>query len=267
MTRTRLLRARERRGRVTYETVVRQAFATVPHYREAWVAAGRPVSDVDPLRATDIDRHLVRLYPLAEPWLGPGDQPPFVDRPSDISAALEDTGHVDGDHIVDLRTSLLDWQSVGRSPYTAAVVPDPADALTGRHLRVRLAEAGRMTLLGDAEMLAAHRDRVGAEHLVNAVVERRALSAFADGAEQAPAVGEAALLHDPYLGYVAHHYGACGSWHVLEELVDARSGSEGLELTGLARRRPTLIRILPEGGRALTVGRCSHGKTTLGRAA
>ena len=81
---------------------------------------------------------------------------------------------------------------------------------------------------------------------------------------QAEAVEEPAVVHDPFLGYIAARAPDCNEIHLLWDRVHAKVSSDGLLFTRLRGRRPTLVNVSAVDTGFSAVRRCRlHGTPVL----
>jgi hypothetical protein len=233
--------AHERR----YGRAVAAAHGTVPYYRERWVH-GVAASERPPTPAADLDRHLARLFPIAQPLRARGELPPWLGEPRELFEALLLTEQYEpADPLLEIRPALLDWRhlgpaSVGR--YGVVLAPDAVAAPGAPALSAGAGATGRISLLGSAAELAAIEPRL--EPAARCFV-RVALDDDHGNRAVVPEHPRAALLYEEHLGYIGARAASCGQWHVNWRRVHCRATSAGLAFTKLVRRRPTLVDVVP----------------------
>ncbi|WP_426501928.1 hypothetical protein ACPPVO_30215 [Dactylosporangium sp. McL0621] len=245
-----------------YAAAAARAHAEVPYYRERDARAGAP-DTAAPLPADRLARHYHELFPLAAPWRGESDPPAWLPDGADLAAALALTGrHRPGTPVFELRPALLDLR-LPRGSYrvllTAAADVDPTAPDPRPPQRAAFAATRPATLLGppdDLARLAGAVDTAGA--LVLPVLPLAA--ARADP-------GRPALLYDEHLGWAGAWSAECGRAHLSWRALFAGGTPEGLLLTRLHRRRPTLVDVRPDGTAGLGVAACPrHGTPVVGPA-
>ncbi|MFC0623267.1 hypothetical protein [Kribbella deserti] len=145
--------------------------------------------------------------------------------------------------ILEVRDSLLDRQRLGHHPYgvlLSANAEVPSEQWRAEH-NARIVEQASGRGLA---VVGASADLVELE----GVVER--------GALEGPPTTGAALLHDPWLGYVAARARRCDVLHVNWRDYHVRAEGDALAWTDLRRSRPTLVDVL--AGSGWDLGDCPH---------
>ncbi|HWM03194.1 MAG TPA: hypothetical protein VNP92_12755 [Actinophytocola sp.] len=235
-----------------YRRVVRDAFATVPLYRERWALDGR----TDPVLVPGRTGHdggaighgeAIRRIPDLVP-IGGGSAEP--DPLRGLGSVLPRLGA--GGLVV-----VLD--GTGARP--------PADLREG--LRGCVLDPNRLTT-DHTGALAEINGRLRRGTAVLAVGTDKDLARLAEALEddtlqvlptrELSDLGSAGLLHDPLLGFLGN-VGDCGRWHVDRRHVYVRETAAGLAFTVLGKASPRLVDILVGDGVPGTVARCPRHAT------
>jgi hypothetical protein len=252
-----------------------RAFADVPFYREQWASAGRQLSEPVPVRACDLQHELYRLCPLRSPWDPRREATLWTGELADLAAALSAVGMPPHETpVLDVRASAVDWTRFEHAgaPYGFLLSRDADVASECRrmalHLRaLKLAvDEGRAVVVGPRdevpEILRAIDTALGDVAVQWSVVHRMTLSEAAAAGHGEHA--EPAIVHDPFLGYVAARSPECGEVHVLWDRIHVKASPDGLLFTRLSGRRPTLVNVVPVDCGFAAVGRCPmHGTPVL----
>jgi len=247
-----------------------RAFAEVPFYREQWASAGRELSEPAPVRAADLRQELFRLCPLRSPWDPRREPTLWAGELAGLEAALSAVGMPPRrTPVIELRASAVDWTRFGPAgaPYAFLLSRDADVASEGARTALQLAamklavDHGRAVVVGPRDELPEILRAVDAALAPVAVrwsaVHRMTLA-------EAAAAAEPAVVHDPFLGYIAARSPECGEAHVLWERVHVKASPDGLLFTRLRGRRPTLVNVLPADPGFRAVGRCPvHGTPVL----
>lgn len=244
--------------RTAYRRAVRDAFATVPLYRERWALDGRtdPVlvpgklgTDGGAVGAAEIARRLADLVPI-----GGGERQP--DPVRGLGPVLPP--HGERTLVVVLDTASTRPPADLR-PGARGCVVDPGhlsadlDSAVAAEVSRLLRTDGTVLAVGTDENLARFTDTLPAGD--GARVRRvpvRTLDRLGDGPH--------GVLHDPLLGYLGS-LGDCGAWHVDWRRVYVRETSAGLAFTVLHQRSPRLVDVLAGGGVPGTVSYCARHAT------
>jgi hypothetical protein len=235
--------------------VAGRAHREVPYYRERDARAGA-ADTAAALPETDLDRFYHQLFPLGEPWLGEADAPAWLPAGAELREALALTGrHSPGATVFELRPALLDVRLPGgahRVLLNGAAVVDPFAPDPRPAQREALAATRPATVLGTPADLA---ELAGAADLSGAMV--LPVHPFAS-VRSGP--GAPALLFDAHLGWAGAHSAGCGRAHLSWRRLFARATGDGLLVTKLHQRRPTLVDVLVAGTAGLAVALCPrHG--------
>lgn len=248
---------------------VRTAFLRVPFYREQAVVAGRVPPEPEPVAVADLAGELYRLCPLGRQW-EPGREPPlWGSRRAGLRRALAMAGVLDRRAaVLEVRPALVEARRLRPAgPAYAPVLAPGADtggadrwAELDRRPAGLAASAGRVVLVGPPGEAEAVLARLGLGEAGDGVevVHRLAPADVPAGPGRAPVV-----VTDPLLGDVGARRPGCGLVHLDWRRWHARAGDDGLVLTALARRRPTIVGVVvPAPGVAVT--RCPrHGTPVL----
>jgi hypothetical protein len=231
-----------------------RAFREVPFYREQWASAGRELPEPLPVTAGELQQELFRLCPLRSQW-DPRREPTLW---TGESGALADALTLaDPDQrrmpVLEVREAAVDWTQIGnhRAPYAFLLRPDADVGGDGRRLALQLAalklavDHGRVIVVGSSAELAEllpELDRALAPVVVGwSPVHRVTLMQAASTSD----AGVPAVLHDPFLGYIAARVRDCGEFHLLWDRVHAKLSPSGLLFTRLRGRRPMLVNVIP----------------------
>jgi hypothetical protein len=260
----------ERRRRSTVD----HAFRTVPFYREQWARAGRAAAEPEPVPAADLSEQLFRLCPLTRPWKPNREPSLWVGDPRALADALALAGVLPGrSPVLEVRRAMVDWRrlTIAGNPYGVLLSPDadvwPKGRLAMQLRALLLAQVhGGATVVGSPSELTGVLDEadvaLGGTSLEWTRVHRLTLTE----AQVAPAGGAAmpAVVHDPFIGYLASRVPDCGEVHLLWKRVHCASTVDGLAFTRLCGHRPALVNVLPVNPGFSSVGRCSvHGTPVL----
>ncbi|WP_018684946.1 hypothetical protein [Actinokineospora enzanensis] len=220
-----------------------RAIAEVPFYRGRY-AVGLGLSPVPSAELTD---RLWSLCPIAHPYSPAREPTLWTGDPADLSAVLRISG-TGNTPVLEVRQSLVPWTRLGPRDY-APVLSASAVALDVSALDTRARElaAGRRTVL------------IAPPDEVADVVRRTARHGPVIHRLTTPSGDIPAVLHDPRVGYFAALAPTCGHWHIPWRRFHVEGGADGLLVTALRRRRPTLVRILvPARG---SIGLCPRHRT------
>ncbi len=252
--------AQERR----YARTVARAYGTVPYYRERW-PSGQAQGTRPSTPAANLEDHVARLFPLAEPLRSSGELPPWLGGPRELFEALLLTEeHDPSATLLEIRPALLDWRSLGPcgiGRYGVVLSPAAIAAPTAARVRPDLVSAQPLELLGSPAELTATLPAL--VHSARQFVRVR----LDEGVDDSVTPAHAAVLFDSHLGYIGARATSCGEWHVNWRRVDCRATPEGLAFTKLLQRRPTLVDLVPEQTGFVAVAPCArHGSPVLVRA-
>ena len=250
-----------------------RAFREVPFYREQWAYAGRELPEPLPVRAAELQQELFRLCPLRSPWDPRREPTLWTGDPGALSDALTVAGTAPRRvPVLEVRGAAVDWARVGRygTPYGFVLRADADVASDGRRLALHLAalklavDHGRAVVVGSShdwsQLLPELDSALDAVAVQWSLVRRMTLAE----ASQAEAVEEPAVVHDPFLGYIAARAPDCNEIHLLWDRVHAKVSSDGLLFTRLRGRRPTLVNVSAVDTGFSAVRRCRlHGTPVL----
>jgi hypothetical protein len=252
--------------------VVARAFRTVPFYREQWAAAGRVLTEPEPVPARDLTEQLFRLCPLGRPF-DPAREPSlWTDDAGTLRAALRALCGPPARRptaVVEVRPAMIDRSRLGRNgPRYAAYLPPGADVVDERRRHalnrraVAVARSGDVIVVGTGGELAEVLPELtavapGSSQRLRPVPR----AALADALDESGPV----MAHDPVLGYYAVRRPSCGRLHVLWRHFHARvADGYAVRLTALRRRRPTLCDVIPTGAERGALAMCpDHATPTL----
>lgn len=237
--------------------VATRALRDVSFYREQCARSGTGLRVPEPVRSADLESRLWTLCPLSAPY-SPNREPSlWTGDPADLAAVLRLAG-CPSRAVLEQRSSWVPWTrlAVGGPRYAAVLAADAPGV-----------DAERVAALDEpARRLAAHQDavlvgdpataaRIG---FTGTVVPRCSL------AEAAGHTGGPAVVFDAHLGYFAARPASCAAWHVSWRRFHAEVTDGAVLVTALHRRRPTLVRVIPEDSAFTAVGECAeHGTPIL----
>jgi hypothetical protein len=239
-----------------YRRAVRRAFATVPFYREQWARAGRVLAEPEPTPAGELPDPPHALCPFRRPWAPQREPSLWTPAPGALARALWLAGCRAGVPVLEVRHALLDRAGRGHR-----VLLGP-DAVVASPARRRELNAAALAGAGPA-WVVGHPGELDELDLPGGLrrVHRLPVAAAAGAAAGVPVVP--VVLHDRALGYLGALVPACGELH-LDRRVFARDRGGVVALSLPHARRPTLLDIVPPGGDAVRLGRCSrHGTPVL----
>ncbi|MDR8414762.1 hypothetical protein MTP10_39305 [Nonomuraea sp. 3-1Str] len=254
-----------------YRRVVSTAFRRVPFYRDQWVAAGRALDEPEPTPSAALAGQLFRLCPFALPF-DPSREPSlWTGDGSDLRDALALAGAPRRTPVLEVRAAVLDRRTLAAPPFAwrgprygvllgpdAKVVDESRrHALNAAALRLA-AEAGRAVVVGERAALDAVLPELTGVRV--SVVERLSLARAAKVGDAPVRAGDAAVVHDPRLGYLASVVPCCGRTHLLWRHFHARPAGGTLTFTALRRRRPMLVNVVPDDPGTPAIAVCpEHG--------
>lgn len=249
-----------------------RAFREVPFYREQWAYARRELSEPLAVTAGELQRELFRLCPLRSQW-DPRREPTLWTGESGVLANALTLAGADWPRIpvLEVREAAVDWTHIGhRRPYAFLLSPDADVGGDGRRLALQLAalklavDHGRAIVVGSStelvELLPEVERALAPVVVAWSPVHRVTLMQAASGSD----VDGPAVVHDPFLGYIAARVRDCGRFHVLWDCVHAKLSPSGILFTRLRGRRPMLVNVLPVETGFSDVRCCpSHGTPVL----